>query len=108
MYGVASLETMNLVCDVHALPGNLVFHWRFNNSNGDLINGGDYDLQRFVSNGTRSVLSFSPMTPRDYGTILCFANNEVGRQREACVFHIVPAGRKLEILLNSVFIRASF
>ncbi len=46
----------------------------------------------FASNGSRSVLTFSPTSPRDYGTVYCFANNEVGRQREACVFHVVPAG----------------
>ncbi|TRY72468.1 hypothetical protein TCAL_04760 [Tigriopus californicus] len=87
MFGVAAMENMNLVCDVNAFPKDLTFHWRFNNSGDE-----EFDLDNFMSNGTRSILTFSPMTKRDYGTILCFANNEVGRQRKACLFQIVPAG----------------
>ncbi|KAG7155220.1 Nephrin-like 23 [Homarus americanus] len=33
------------------------------------------------------------MTALDYGTLLCWANNEIGPQKEPCVFHIVPAGK---------------
>lgn len=88
MFGVAAMENMNLVCDVNAFPKDLTFHWRFNNSGDE-----EFDLDNFMSNGTRSILTFSPMTKRDYGTILCFANNEVGRQRKACLFQIVPAGK---------------
>ena len=40
----------------------------------------------------RSVLHYSPSTQNDYGTVLCFANNEIGRQREPCQFHVIPAG----------------
>ncbi len=54
----------------------------------------------FASNGSRSVLTFSPTSPRDYGTVYCFANNEVGRQREACVFHVVPAGEMEGTIFN--------
>jgi len=42
-------------------------------------------------------LTFRPASSRDYGTILCFANNEVGRQRDACVFNVVPAGELLSL-----------
>ena len=42
----------------------------------------------------RSVLIYSPSSQQDYGTILCFANNAVGRQREPCQFHVIPAGKK--------------
>ena len=56
------------------------------------------DLTSFVANGTRSVLTYTPVNQRGYGTILCFANNEIGRQKEACVFHVVPASKKSEII----------
>lgn len=85
---MALQESLELVCDVLARPKDLKFHWSFNNSAED-----ERSLSSYVSNGTRSVLTFSPTKQRDYGTVLCFANNEIGRQREACVFNIVPAGK---------------
>ncbi len=33
-----------------------------------------------------------PRTELDYGSLLCWATNSVGRQRDPCVFHLVPAG----------------
>ena len=39
-------------------------------------------------------LVYSLNTGRDYGTILCWASNSLGRQREPCVFHLIPAGEK--------------
>ena len=42
---------------------------------------------------SRSALTYSPSSQQDYGTILCFANNQVGRQREPCQFHVIPAGK---------------
>lgn len=112
--GVALSERVDVACDVRAHPTDLSFHWRFNGSKGkeggeDVVDGvahspdnndndGDVflDLTGFKANGTRSMLTFSPSSPRDYGTILCFANNEIGRQRKACVFRIVPAGKPLK------------
>lgn len=29
----------------------------------------------------------------DFGTILCWASNAVGQQREPCVFHLIAAGK---------------
>lgn len=29
----------------------------------------------------------------DYGTLMCWADNAVGQQREPCVFHIIAAGK---------------
>ena len=91
------MEAVEIVCDIQAHPNDHIkFHWTFNNSDGTTDNNADYgniELRHFVSNGTRSVLSFSPMSPRDFGTVLCFANNEVGRQPDACIFEIVPAGK---------------
>ena len=36
---------------------------------------------------------FSPHHELDYGTILCWAENELGVQEEPCTFHIIPAGK---------------
>uniref|UniRef100_A0A182KDC9 Uncharacterized protein n=1 Tax=Anopheles christyi TaxID=43041 RepID=A0A182KDC9_9DIPT len=29
----------------------------------------------------------------DYGTIMCWADNVVGQQKEPCVFHLIAAGK---------------
>lgn len=29
----------------------------------------------------------------DYGTIMCWADNAVGQQKEPCVFHLIAAGK---------------
>ena len=44
-------------------------------------------------NGTRSILDYVPRTEMDYGNVLCWATNPVGRQSEPCVYHIIPAGK---------------
>lgn len=33
------------------------------------------------------------MSELDYGTVMCRANNLAGKQQEACVFHIIAAGK---------------
>ena len=47
-------------------------------------------------NGTQSILDYVPRTEMDYGSVLCWASNSVGRQNQPCVFHIVPAGECLK------------
>jgi len=103
--GVAFTESIALTCDVDSNPTDLSFHWAFNHTTEaepDADGNGDEDsrfrepepaLLSYVSNGTRSVLNYTPGPKREYGTVLCFANNAIGRQRNACVFHIIPADR---------------
>ena len=47
----------------------------------------------FRVNGTNSVLEYIPRTEMDYGNLLCWATNSVGKQVEPCVFHVIPAGK---------------
>lgn len=42
--------------------------------------------------GTLSVVTYTPMTELDYGTLLCIATNRIGRQRVPCAFHVIAAG----------------
>lgn len=44
------------------------------------------------SPGTLSVVTYTPMTELDYGTLLCIATNRIGRQRVPCAFHVIAAG----------------
>ena len=51
-------------------------------------------------------LVYSLNTVRDYGTILCSAENELGQQSQPCVFHLISAGKKkmyLEIYPSHIY-----
>ena len=54
---------------------------------------------RSQDNSSSSVLSYTPLTSMDFGTIMCTASNMVGPQRKPCVFHIIMAGRRLVLIL---------
>ncbi|XP_035703880.1 protein turtle isoform X2 [Folsomia candida] len=88
VHGVAKLENANITCDVDANPQKVQFRWSFNNSAESL----EVPSQRF-SVGTRSVVTYTPMTELDYGTLLCWASNKIGDQRVPCVYHVIAAGR---------------
>ena len=89
VFGVARDETARIGCEVIANPQSSVFfEWRFNTS-GETV---DMPHDRFRSTNSRSVVEYVPRTELDYGSLLCWASNSIGRQREPCIFHLVPAG----------------
>ena len=52
-----------------------------------------YDIHsRYTANGLESMLSYTPLSERDYGTLLCYATNAVGTQPEPCSFTVISAG----------------
>lgn len=87
-YGVARLEDAEVTCRVAANPEAQGFKWTFNNT-ADTI---DVPPGRFTTASTFSIITYTPMTELDYGTLLCWAKNAIGKQVRPCVFHIVPAG----------------
>lgn len=52
----------------------------------------------FTSQGSTSILQYSPKSELDFGVVACWASNPVGNQREPCLFHVVPAGIKPQML----------
>ncbi|GIY95086.1 hypothetical protein CEXT_210201 [Caerostris extrusa] len=88
-----SAEAVRVLCELEADPPNLEFHWRFNVSERNL------DIADFTSSGKESIATYVPHTDDEYGTLSCWATNEVGWQKEPCLFAIVPAGPP-EALLN--------
>lgn len=48
-------------------------------------------LNTYEPNSTLSVASYTPQTRFDYGALVCWAENEIGKQSEPCVFNIIPA-----------------
>ena len=49
-----------------------------------------------------STVDYIPRTPLDYGSLLCWASNEVGAQSRPCVFHLSPARPPAPVSLCSV------
>jgi hypothetical protein len=89
VFGVAREETVRISCEVVANPqGSVSFEWRFNAS-GEMV---DMPHDRFRSTTTTSVVEYVPRTELDYGTLLCWARNAIGRQAVPCIFHLIPAG----------------
>lgn len=54
--------------------------------------------QQIYSVKDRSTAKFKPITEQDYGTLLCWGRNEIGMQKEPCVYYITPAGKPHENL----------
>ena len=44
-----------------------------------------------------SIVSYKPQTHMDYGNLLCWAQNSVGQQSEACTFHVHPVDKALSL-----------
>ncbi|XP_054933189.1 neural cell adhesion molecule 1-like [Dermacentor andersoni] len=86
VYPAAAHEMLQVSCEVDAHPSAVSFQWAFN---GSLRN---HELQSFVSEGSHSVASYVPRDRSDYGILLCWATNKIGRQKEPCRFQIVQIG----------------
>ena len=51
-----------------------------------------------ISDGA-SLVSFVAKSLQDYGTLQCWAENEIGKMEIPCLFNILPAGKYLHVLL---------
>ncbi|EFN75494.1 Myelin-associated glycoprotein [Harpegnathos saltator] len=88
--GALKQETVSLVCSVESHPAPLTFHWTFNNS-GELVEVPHSRYSHASAPGTPSVadslkeyqqfhgsrLDYTPATEMDYGTVACWASNQV-------------------------------
>ncbi|XP_046753588.1 nephrin-like isoform X5 [Diprion similis] len=88
VYGVARQETVRIRCELEANPTNVSFTWRFNSS----AEAVDIAQAHVTSDRAQSVVSYTPMTESDYGSLVCLGVNDQGAQLEPCVYTIVPAG----------------
>lgn len=88
VYHVARHETTRINCEVEADPGDVRFRWQFNSSLETL------DIVSFNQSGPRSSSAYyTPRRKADYGSLICFASNSVGKTATPCVFSILPAGK---------------
>ncbi|KAG8196895.1 hypothetical protein JTE90_027603 [Oedothorax gibbosus] len=84
-YGIPLRESVAIECSVEANPEQVKFHWYLNNTYRQI------PLKSFTVNGTVSILEFTPKREKDYGHVMCVAENSVGMQKEACCFQVSPA-----------------
>ncbi|KAF2343610.1 Immunoglobulin-like domain, partial [Trinorchestia longiramus] len=94
-FGVARGDPVEITCTVASNPRATRFSWSFNNSADTVhVPDGTYTV---TANNT-SIITYTPVTVLDYGTLLCYAQNVLGAQRVPCVLHIVPAGQSCVVL----------
>ena len=65
------------------------FRWTFNNS----AEAKDVEERFIRTNGSKSILTFTPTRTLEYGTLMCWSENIVGVQKDPCIFHIIAAGK---------------
>ncbi|KAG8232506.1 hypothetical protein J437_LFUL012499 [Ladona fulva] len=87
--GASLEEKLSVKCEVAADPSDVAFVWQFSNSG----EGFEVSPGRHISNGTYSVLAYTPTSDHDYGTLSCSGSNAIGKQTTPCLFQVVPAGR---------------
>ncbi|CAN8013975.1 unnamed protein product [Ixodes persulcatus] len=88
LYGVSRLESVSVRCELEADPADVTFHWRFNSSSS----GKRLTLASYNNALTHSTAVYSPNGEDDFGFLLCWGSNEVGKQLRPCNFSVVPAG----------------
>ncbi|XP_075150849.1 sidestep II transmembrane protein [Haematobia irritans] len=101
LIGASKDETVEVACEIQADPPPRTFRWKFNNSGETL----DVGSERFSVNGSRSILKYTPVTDQDYGTLSCWAANEVGTQSQPCLFQVVLAALPNAVGNCSIFNR---
>ncbi|XP_054154397.1 hemicentin-1-like [Oppia nitens] len=90
-------ESQVLRCSVEAQPSTDVsFYWTFNNLE---VNSSRYTSSSTSTrssdgvggNDLTSDLQFTVRSADDFGLVSCWSKNEIGLQREPCVYHIITA-----------------
>ncbi|XP_014240032.1 nephrin-like [Cimex lectularius] len=87
--GVGRGELVRIPCEIESNPPATSYIWKFNHT-GESI---EIPNSHYTSEPNHSVASFSPSTEHDFGTLLCWAKNQLGTMRHPCAYHIIPAGR---------------
>ncbi|KAK9884228.1 hypothetical protein WA026_005177 [Henosepilachna vigintioctopunctata] len=93
--GASKGESVDITCEIEADPPAKSYKWKFNNSGETL----DVAAERFLktSNGSISILRYTPVSDLDYGSLSCWASNFVGHQINPCVFQMVAAGKPFAV-----------
>ncbi|XP_050679946.1 nephrin-like [Leptidea sinapis] len=86
--GAAINEAAKVLCEVDAFPPPKNFQWTLNNTLGTI----ELDNSKYTISSTgRSILTYTPTSDTDYGSLACRATNLAGQQIEACRYTLLPA-----------------
>ncbi|XP_057337147.1 hemicentin-2-like isoform X1 [Microplitis mediator] len=92
LHGALKHEMISLVCEVDANPTLVTFRWTFNSSSEIR----DISPSKFTTDSTISRLNYTPVTDMDYGTIGCWASNNIGESKEPCFYQVIAAESSLD------------
>lgn len=98
-YGAGKDEKIDVTCWVESHPTPLTFRWAFNRSS--VLD--NISQSSFSSHGMSSTLTYSPTNEQDFGSLLCWAANDVGLMKDPCVMQIVPAGEYCTVPCNKTY-----
>ncbi|XP_059224588.1 uncharacterized protein LOC106093722 isoform X3 [Stomoxys calcitrans] len=89
VYSTGRHEMAKIACEIEANPAEATYVWRFNATLAETI---DIPASLIAIDRGRSIAHYTPVSENDYGTLLCWASNEIGDQTEPCVYTVTPAG----------------
>ena len=93
-YGAGRKEEISISCRVESYPEPTSFKWAFNRSSQVV----DIAQNSHSRDGWTSTLSYLPQTELDFGSLLCWAQNDVGSMKVPCVIQVVPAGKRIIVV----------
>lgn len=93
---VSPEQPVTLRCQVEANPDVVSFGWTLSNDRETLR------IQRELSidSGLTSILEYTPRRDTEFGRLKCWARNDIGEQKDPCVFIIVKEGKVARVTFN--------
>lgn len=89
---VSREQAATLRCQVEADPDAVSFGWTLSNERETVL----IQREMSVDSGLTSVLEYTPRRDVDFGRLKCWARNDIGKQKEPCIFIIVKEGNALK------------
>ena len=71
-------------CEVNTHPAPFSYIWFFNTTSRHMTIPEDH----VTSFGNKSYVSYTPKARKDFGSLLCWAENVIGKQIIPCVFQV--------------------
>ena len=90
-----------LKCVVEADPDMVNFRWTLSTGRETAL------VSREVpsDSGLSSILEYTPRRDADFGQLQCWAMNDIGKQKEPCIFNIIKEG---EFVAGTLFFSLVF
>ena len=86
VYGGGENKSVNISCKVKAYPEPHSFAWSFNSSTRQMDIAQTHSPSKLK--GT-SYIVYTPVSQNDFGSLLCWAENDAGPQVKPCVFQVM-------------------